>query len=103
MDNDDRSDEYPDDEQILAIQKWQPMGQWSGSRPWLPILQLMSDAWNHDMGRVKQDGDVWTFCTGGWSGNEEIIGAIHKNFSAHSMLWIASFRGGKFVYGVDDD
>lgn len=93
---------YPDSADIKAIEQWNPGPEWSGSESWLPILTLMEEAWNHDMGRV-----IWndartecTFITGGWSGNEEILGAMSDNFAARSMLWLSSHRGGKEVYGV---
>jgi hypothetical protein len=96
-------DRYPAEADLLAIEKWAPMGQWSGCRPWLPVLQLANDAWNHDMGRVLLNDEVYTFVTGGWSGNEDIIAALGKNFSAYSSLWLASYRGGKHEFGVRND
>ena len=47
---------------------------------------------------VRQRGQRYTFITGGWSGNEEVIAALEANLIIHSICWQASFRGGKHVY-----
>lgn len=94
--------DYPDTAELAAIASFSPGEKWSGSEPWLPILQLCCDAWNHDMGvvRVTDDGKQWTFITGGWSGNEEILEELDRHQTARHMLWLESHRGGKYVYGV---
>ena len=96
--------DYPDSADLHKIEHWKPMKPWSGARPWLPILGLMEDAWNMDMGSVRWNDAKTeaTFVTGGWSGNEDIIEAMHGNFSARSILWQSSHRGGKFIYGVGE-
>ena len=38
--------------------------------------------------------------TGGWSGNEEIIGALHRNFLFWSMYWVQSRRGGHYYFRI---
>ena len=98
------SEEYPTDAELEAITAWTPGPKWSGSEPWLGILQECSDAWNHDMGHALWDDDKkqMTFVTGGWSGNESVLSALHENFSARAMLWLASFRGGKEIWGIKD-
>lgn len=93
--------EYPSEEQLTIIKNWKPDGHWKGREPWLPLLRIVADAWNCDMGRVVESENMFTFITGGWSGNEDIIGALSDNFTAWNMLWISSHRGGKFVLGVD--
>ncbi len=92
--------DYPDSAELTAIQTWTPGPKWSGGAPWLPILDLCDQAWNHDMGKVVRKGTEVTFITGGWSGNEEILSMLESNFSAYSMLWLESHRGGKHVFGV---
>lgn len=36
--------------------------------------------------------------TGGWSGNESIIGAMQKNRMVWNFLWEQSRRGGHYVF-----
>jgi len=95
-------DGYPEEEELEEIKNWKPEGHWSGTEPWLPILELVCGAWNHDMGKVVLEHQTATLITGGWSGNEDVLGALSDNFSAWSLLWIASFRGGKHVFGIRD-
>lgn len=92
--------DYPDSSDITAIENWKPPSEWSGTAPWLPLLELVEDAWNKDMGAVRPEpGGGTAFITGGWSGNEEIICALQINSIAWCMLWLSSHRGGKYVFG----
>ena len=43
-------------------------------------------------------GKTLRLATGGWSGNEEIIGAIEKNTMFQMMCWQKSQRGGLHIY-----
>ena len=93
-------DGYPEDEELDQIRTWTPGPKWSGSEPWLGILRPVVSAWNRDMGRADWDGQVLTLVTGGWSGNEEVLGALEDNRCAWSMLWLSSHRGGKHTFGI---
>ncbi len=94
-------DDYPEEEALVEIQQWKPSSPWSGTDPWLPILGLVLENWS-SIGKATWDGQELTLVTGGWSGNEDTLVALENNFSAWSMLWIASFRGGKHIFGVRD-
>lgn len=95
-------DGYPEDAELEQIRTWSPGPKWSGSEPWLGILGLVYDAWNHDMGRADWSGQILTLVTGGWSGNEEVLGALEDNRCARSMLWLSSHRGGRYTFGIKD-
>lgn len=47
-------------------------------------------------------GDVGTFATGGWSGNEDIIASMQENLAAWLALWESTHRGGKFIFSMRD-
>jgi len=49
-------------------------------------------------GNMIRDGETYTLITGGWSGNESIVEALHKNVLFHFMYWFSSQRGGRHVY-----
>lgn len=45
----------------------------------------------------QRPGKRLTLVTGGWSGCESVIGALHETMF-HFMGWESSFRGGKHTY-----
>lgn len=51
-----------------------------------------------ETGRCSCIGTIGTFVTGGWSGNEEIIGAMMENRPAWLELWYSTTRGGKYEF-----
>jgi hypothetical protein len=87
------SDE-PSDETLERIRKW--------DKNWPALIAFMREAWS-DYGLVREivpappEPRRWEFITGGWSGNEEIIGAFYGNFLAQAVLWESAHRGGKHV------
>lgn len=40
----------------------------------------------------------WNACTGGWSGNEEVIAALKQNTMFWMLYWKQSNRGGKYIF-----
>lgn len=94
------TDEYPTAEALKAIETWTPGPEWSGTKPWLPLLDLMKEFWNQHYGVIRPEPTGGTaFVTGGWSGNEDIIAALEANEVAYMMLWLSVHRGGKHVFG----
>jgi len=54
-----------------------------------------------DYGRCHQTADddhVWTVSSGGWSGCEDVIGALGENTVFWLMCWRSSRRGGHFEF-----
>jgi hypothetical protein len=76
------------------------------------LLEFVADCWNTDYGTVMQElvpceaslvhseeGDrFYRFATGGWSENEELIGALNQNNLARAFAWCLSARGGLHIY-----
>ncbi len=82
-------DDYPTDEELEKIAAWptkDPMG-------W---VTLVSRLWNYGPPYIRRTQRRWYLSTGGWSGNEDIIGAMRRSY-----LWGFSFvshrRGGHYV------
>ena len=98
------ADGYPLDECLEEIKRW-PIEDRDG---WLAYVRAL---WNVDYGDERQeyanDGESrLVLTTGGWSGNEEIIGAMSDNTVLYMMTWISSRRGGRFEFQLregDDD
>lgn len=91
-------DGYPDDLTLDTIRDWDFR---KGFREWLEYVQ---DTWyypDYFRSRVLRDGRVRFYVsTGGWSGNEELISAMRRNFICWSYTWVMSRRGGHYVFEV---
>ena len=73
------------------------------------LMELVQALWHWGENQYEQhteDDDldraqeVYTFHTGGWSGNEQIIQALSNNQMFWLMNWYSSRRGGHFVFKV---
>ena len=86
-------DGYPTEETLDRIAKCESIED---------TLQLMVESWDMVYGSydIKKDGRH-TFATGGWSGNESVMGAAMRNFVFWSWTWVSSHRGGKYQFKMD--
>jgi len=82
---------YPTEETLGVIERWDPLDGYG-------LMSFVEDAWSYDYGDVQRDGDRWILITGGWSGNEDIIGAIQNNVAWYGMRWEMSRRGGRHEF-----
>jgi len=88
-------DTYPSRKVLQTIKNW--LDSLGG------LLCFVIDEWNTDFGKatislLPHNHFQYDFFTGGWSGNEDLIAALSKNFYAWSQLWESSHRGGRFVF-----
>ncbi len=90
MDND-----YPSDEFLKSIEEW------PHSIPWPELLDSIKGHWKYADMMWHEKGGVYYISTGGWSGNEGIIGAMQSNFLFWSMCWVASRTGGHYLFDVN--
>jgi hypothetical protein len=88
--------EYPDPEVLEQIAKF-PVHIGDGSAK--QLLEIVAGEWSYPDYVSEKEG-TWTFATGGWSGNEDLIAALQENTIAWMLLWWASERGGKFTFKV---
>ena len=93
--------DYPDDDDLAALAAMDPLVHKGDA-----ILNRAAELWCTDYGRVDADqiqtygSRRWTFITGGWSGNDDIIAALDKIQLFNMLYWFSSERGGKHVYEV---
>lgn len=84
---------YPNEESLDKIRKWQVLTD----DDYIAIMEYARDLWYYpDM--FRNDGKKYTLTTCGWSGNEEVIGALNDNIYVRMSYWYSSTRGGVHVY-----
>ena len=87
-------DGYPTEETLERIEKW----DWQDA---LGCLRFVKDCWHWDDWAVEtaaKEGIEFRFATGGWSGNESLIGALQRNHMVWVLAWRMSQSGGLFVF-----
>ncbi len=86
---------YPTDETCDKIQNWNihdPVG----------LFEFLRAAW-HDNGCIREpEANVIELVTGGWGGNEQLIGALKSNV-AWSLCWEMSQRGGLYRFKIPEN
>jgi hypothetical protein len=88
-------DGYPTEETLEAIRKWDcddPAGK-------IALLRFVQKAWSYPLYFTKI-AEEWHVSTGGWSGNEDLIRAMRKNFVFWSLTWVQERRGGHYIFEV---
>jgi hypothetical protein len=84
--------EYPTNGELKKIRNW-PATDFHG------LMEYIYERWNYaDCGYWTQEGDVYHISTGGWSGNEDIVGAMMRNVVWWMMYWKSSKRGGHYIF-----
>ena len=84
------SDGYPTDEALAAIINWD-RHDIGGCFDYIGRLWRYPERWH-------REGRTITASTGGWSGNEELIGALRENRMIWLMTWHQIRRGGHYVF-----
>lgn len=89
---------YPTEESLKAIEDWDVIGDGIGMFDAIArIWQYGSWGWRE---REDRDGSRhYEVSTGGWSGNEEILQALEKNF-AMSFFMESHKRGGHYHFVI---
>lgn len=102
-------DDYPSDEDLLQIEQWECAWDASGKHPYFaPFFELLkSHWWMPDWGWREYDGSddgdpvhVYHISTGGWSGNESLLGAMQRNFIVWSLTFNTHRRGGHYEFWI---
>lgn len=99
-------DGYPTEKTLRLLKKW-PYQDARGA------LEFMRAAWSYperataelttaEKSVVGQEPgyEYFRFSTGGWSGNEDLIGALQENVMVWNLTWQLSARGGLYVFNV---
>ena len=88
-------DKYPTEEELAKIQNWNVDD--NNVSEFMAFVK--SVWWMPDWGWVEENGK-YMISTGGWSGNEDIIGAMMNNKIFWLMFWEQSRRGGHYIFSA---
>ncbi len=87
---------YPDEEELAELREWRH-GQ--GIRSECErLLGLAQALWIYPDRFVRISRNRFYVSTGGWSGHEDVIGALQENFIFWSQCWERHNRGGHFWF-----
>lgn len=87
-------DEYPEEHELRNIKRWD-------YKDFYGLMEYVEELWKYaDVGYWNRDCGSYRISTGGWSGNESIIGALQENRMFWGMCWISSKRGGHYVFEI---
>jgi hypothetical protein len=98
-------DGYPTEDEIARIKTW----PYEDPRGWFAFIKSAGNYWpgeswgwdeRDDHDEIDKDVHVYEISTGGWSGNEEILGAMRANTMLWMMTWHVSRRGGHYTFMV---
>ncbi len=88
---------YPEEHELQKIQDW-PMKD-----GWEKLFEYIRERWRYaDDGFFSRTKQIYSLSTGGWSGNESIIGAMSENLLFWSICWLSSERGGYYIFEVKE-
>lgn len=87
-------DEYPTARELQRIRNCPVMDK----AEWFEAVRA---AWSHAYGQMSTDGRRVELVTGGWSGNEEVIGVMHECPALWLMTWVMSRRGGYYEFELE--
>ena len=83
--------DYPTQDELERIEKWK-YDDFHG------LMSYVRDLWYHPDWGWLQQGELYRISTAGWSGNEELIAAIGRNFVWWSRFWVIERRGGHYIF-----
>ncbi len=99
-------DGYPTDDELKKLEEW------DGVKDPFGLIDFLEEIWNWPEWCItKKKGRTGIFrkpclrfylSTGGWSGNESIIGVLQKNFF-WQIFWVNSHRGGHYEFEIPLD
>lgn len=93
--------EYPMDDEVEKVRKW-AFDSPGSFEAFMKYVKSIGHWWPQDVFGWTQDGRVFHVSTGGWSGNEEILGAMQENWTFWAVCWHEHRRGGHYIFELPD-
>ena len=94
--------DYPSDEQLDQITKWEFKAPGDFDR-FMAFVKSIGNWWPQELFGWKQEGRDFWISTGGWSGNESILAAMEQNMIFWMVCWQEHARGGHYKFTLPDD
>lgn len=91
-------DGYPTEETLETIRTWK--GNYRDLLENIEEIWTYKDYWSTDGIATTPRPNIYAISTGGWSGNEDIIGALADNTMFWLMCLVSYTRGGHYVFEV---
>ncbi len=109
---------YPTEEALEAIRKWEITG--NDNQKVHDLLDFVEELWyypeffcwykttilkdwgNADGSKCKVKYRKLLISTGGWSGNEDVIDALHENLMFWMLYWYKTERGGHYWFEIPE-
>ena len=96
------TNQYPTESELTILREW------DCARPVEEFVDFLRSCWWYPERQMRLRDGVNTLLrervkrlfldTGGWSGNEEIIGALQENVILWAFYWVQSRRGGHYIF-----
>ena len=92
--------DYPSDADLARIEAW-PVDDLRGLFDFIEERWAYPEYWDDKPSPPFADEAAIIKCsTGGWSGNESLIGALQANRAAWFLTWYSSRRGGHYEFRI---
>ncbi len=91
-------DEYPTGEELKTIKEWD-----LAEKKVEDLLEYIEEIWwAPERGFILSGKRVkkLELHTSGWSGNEDIIGALQRNILFFALYWEKSVKGGHYYFKI---
>lgn len=85
--------DYPDAQTLRFIEQYD-----TTKSPVSDLFDFIIQSWWMPEWGARRTRRRLYLSTGGWSGNEDIIGAMEKNTVFWMTYWVQSRRGGHFIF-----
>ena len=92
--------EYPEEHELKMIEKWE-YTDFPGLMKYIEELWSYPQYWKET--HIDPNYTKYEISTGGWSGNEDIVGAMMSNSMFWMNCWLISTRGGHYEFEVKDN
>ena len=91
----------PKDEEVDRVREWK-FAEPGSFDAFMDYVKSIGKYWPKESFGWTQDGRIYHVSTGGWSGNEEILGAMQANWVFWVACWQEHRRGGHYIFELPD-